>query len=216
MKVVVIGSTGYVGKSLMKELEHRNFEILGISRTKKETISSRIKYVNLDVNDTDELLSQIKGYDVLISAYSAGWNNPNYIEDYIKASVSIQTAVRLSGGLRYIIVGGAGSLYVSEGLQAVDTERFPEEFKIVSRASQEYYLNYLKAEEALDWLYVSPPFEMHHGIANGRTGNYRFSELSPIFDENGKSSISVEDLAVAIVDEIKNSDFNKTIYTVAY
>jgi putative NADH-flavin reductase len=216
MKVAVIGSTGFVGSKLIVELVNRKFQVLGISNSTKNSSSfSNLTYINLDVNNTAELASQIEGYDVLISAFSAGWNNPNYHEDFINCSVSIQNAALLAGVSRYIVIGGSGSLYVSADLQAVDTDTFPEEFKTVARAAKEY-LNHLKTEETLEWLYVSPPFEMHPGIINGRTGNYRFGTLNPIFDNNGKSSISVEDLAVAIVDEVESNKFSKTIYTVAY
>lgn len=216
MKIVVIGSTGFVGSSLIRELNHRQFEVLGISNSNTGISSTNIKYVNIDVNKTSELASLIEGYDVLISAFSAGWNNPNYLKDYIDSSVSIQNAARMAKVSRYIVIGGSGSLYVSEDVQAVDTDTFPEEFKTVAMAAKDYYLNHLKGEDELEWLYVSPPFEMHSGIDKGRTGSYRFGTMNPIFDDKGKSSISVEDLAFAIVDEIENKRFEKTIYTVGY
>jgi len=216
MKIAVIGSTGFVGSSLIKELELRNFETLAISRQEIEKTSELIKYVNIDVNNIDKLVSELKGYDVLISAFSAGWNNQNYHEDYMKGSVSILTAASLAGISRFIVVGGSGSLYVKENVQAVDTDMLPLEFKTVAKAARAFYLEHLKQEESLEWLYVSPPFEMHPGIIQGRTGNYRTGILNPIFDESGKSSISVEDLSVAIIDEIENKKFTKTIYTVAY
>lgn len=217
MKIAVIGSTGFVGTNIINELVNRNFEVLGISNSNaKNSTSSNLTFINIDVNKTTELANIIKGYDVLISAFSAGWSNPNYHEDYIKSSISIQKAAIFAGVKRYIVIGGSGSLYVAEGVQAVDTDTFPKEFKTVAKAAKEYYLNHLKGEEILEWLYFSPPFEMHPGITTGRTGKYRFGTLNPIFDHSGKCFISVEDLAVAIVDEVENNKFNKTIYTVAY
>lgn len=217
MKIAVIGSTGFVGSKIINELVNRNFEVLGISNSSTESTSlTNLTYLNIDVNNTNELAENIKGYDVLISAFSAGWSNPNYHDDYIKSSNSIQKAVILARIPRYIVIGGSGSLYVAEGVQAVDTDTFPEEFKTVAKAAKAYFLNHLKNETTLNWLYFSPPFEMHPGITTGRTGNYRFGTLNPIFDTNGKCFISVEDLAVAIVDEVENNKFNRTIYTVAY
>jgi len=216
MKIAVIGATGFVGSTLIKELVSRQFDVLGIANVDKESADANLKYVNLDVNQTSELASLIEGYDVLISAFSAGWTNPNYHEDYITSSVSIQNAVRLAGVGRYIVIGGSGSLYVAEGVQAVATNTFPEDFKTVAKAARAYYLEHLKTEETVEWLYFSPPFEMHPGITKGRTAKYRSGTLTPIFDEQGKCSISVEDLAVAIVDEVENNSFNKTIYTVGY
>lgn len=217
MKVAVIGSTGFVGSNIINELIIRDFIVLGISNSNtKSTTLPNLTYINIDVNNTTELANIINGYDVLISAFSAGWSNPNYHENYINSSISIQKAVILAGVKRYIVIGGSGSLYVDKGVQAVDTDNFPKEFKTVARAAKEYFLNHLKSEATINWLYISPPFEMHPGITTGRTGNYRFGTLNPIFDNNGKCIISVEDLAVAIVDEVENSKFNRTIYTVAY
>lgn len=217
MKVAVIGSTGFVGSNIINELIIRDFMVLGISNSNtKSTTLPNLTYINIDVNNTTELANIINGYDVLISAFSAGWSNPNYHENYINSSISIQKAVILAGVKRYIVIGGSGSLYVDKGVQAVDTDNFPKEFKTVARAAKEYFLNHLKSEATINWLYISPPFEMHPGITTGRTGNYRFGTLNPIFDNNGKCIISVEDLAVAIVDEVENSKFNRTIYTVAY
>jgi len=216
MKIAVIGSTGFVGTSIVNELRHRKFEVLGISNLDKTSTDPNLKYVNLDVNNTAELANPLKGYDVLISAYSAGWANPNYQEDYINSSVSILNAARIAGVARYIVIGGSGSLYVADGVQAVDTDMFPEEFKTVARAAKAYYLNHLIIEASVEWLYFSPPFEMHPGIDKGRTGKYRFGVMHPILDETGKCSISVEDLAVAVVDEMENKNFSKTIYTVGY
>lgn len=217
MKIAVIGSTGFVGTNIINELVNRHFEVLGISNSTTESPSvTNLRYLNIDVNNTSELASHLSGYDVLISAFSAGWSNPNYHEDYVNSSISIQKAAILAGVSRYIVIGGSGSLYVSEGVQAVDTAIFPEEFKTVARAAKAYFLNHLKSEETLKWLYFSPPFEMHPGITTGRTGKYRFGTLNPIFDNNGKCSISVEDLAVAIVDEVENNKFNNTIYTIGY
>ncbi len=215
MKIAVIGATGFVGSKIINELVRRNYEVLAISRDSMVSEHENLKYVGLDIFNTDQLASQIKGYDVLISAYSSGWENPNMHEDFVNGSTSIQQAATLAGVGRYIVIGGAGSLYVTESIQAVDTDEFPEMFKPVARAAREY-LNSLKQEETLNWLYFSPAFEMHPGITTGRTGKYRHGVTNQIFDENGRSSISVEDLAVAIVDEVEEKKYNQTIFTAAY
>lgn len=215
MKIAVIGATGFVGSKIITELVNRNFEVLGISRDSKVSEHQNLKYVVLDVFNTEELASQIKGYDVLISAYSSGWDNPNMHEDFVNGSMSIQQAATMAEIERYIVIGGAGSLYVTESIQAVDTDEFPEMFKPVARAAREY-LNLLKTETNLNWLYFSPAFEMHPGITTGRTGKYRHGTNNPIFDENGRSSISVDDLAVAVVDEVEEKKYKQTIFTVGY
>lgn len=215
MKIVVIGATGFVGQSITKELVDRNHDVLGISKQIKTSEMDNLTYLSLDVNDVEELAKSLKGYDVVVSAFSSGWTNPNMHEDFITGSTSIQKAVILSGVGRYIVIGGAGSLYVAENIQAVDTAEFPEMYKPVALAARAY-LNLLKEETELNWVYFSPALEMHPGIIVGRTGTYRHKALNPIFDENGRSSISVEDVAVVIADEIESPKYSKTIFTAAY
>lgn len=215
MKIAVIGATGFVGSNITNELINRNHEVLGISNHQRHSDNSSLTFVNLNVIKTEELADCIKGYDIVVSAFSSGWNNPTMYEDFIQGSTSIQQAVKLADVKRYIVIGGAGSLYVTDNLQAVDTDDFPEIFKPFALAARDY-LNILKKEDSLDWLYFSPALEMHPGITTGRTGQYRHGILHPISNENGKSIISVEDVAVVIADEIESPKYNQTLFTAAY
>lgn len=215
MKIAVIGATGFVGSNITNELVNRNHEVLGISKQEKTSDKSNLTFIELDVTNVNELANCIKGCDIVVSAFSSGWENPNMHEDFIKGSTSIQDAVKLADVKRYIVIGGAGSLYVADNLQAVDTDEFPELFKPVALAAREY-LNILKNDESLNWLYFSPALEMHPGITTGRTGKYRLGTLNPITNENGRSMISVEDVAVVIADEIETPKYRQTIFTAAY
>ena len=74
----------------------------------------------------------------------------------------------------------------------------------------------LRGETELDWTFFSPAVEMHQGIKTGRTGKYRLGEDNPVYDENGRSVLSGEDLAVAVADELENPRFLKKRFTAAY
>jgi putative NADH-flavin reductase len=97
----------------------------------------------------------------------------------------------------------------------LDTPDFPQEFKAGSTSARDY-LNLLKSENELEWTFISPAIEMHPGGSGKRTGNYRTGLESPVFDEKGKSRISVEDLAVAIADEAENGRHIRQRFTVGY
>ncbi|MBP3944380.1 NAD(P)H-binding protein [Sphingobacteriaceae bacterium WQ 2009] len=215
MKIAIIGISGFVGKTITKELVERNHQVLGICRQNILSDTQNLTYRSLDVNQTDQLAKELAEYDVVVSAFSAGWNQENMHLKFVDGSTSILKAVKLAKVKRFIVIGGAGTLYVNELIQAVDTPEFPEAFKAVALAAREYY-QILKREEDLNWLYFSPAFEIHPGITTGRTGNYRHRMNHPIFDENGKSTLSVEDLAVAIADEIEAPKYSQTIFTAAY
>jgi putative NADH-flavin reductase len=215
MRIVVIGATGFVGSKIVNELVERNHEVLGVSKENKTSDRSILALVNLDVTNVNELADRIKGFDIVVSAFSSGWDNPNMYEDFIKGSISIQEAVKLADVKRYIVIGGAGSLYVADNIQAVDTDEFPAMFKPVANAARDYF-KILKTEETLDWAYFCPALEMHPGLTSGRTGKYRLGTIHPVINDEGRSILSVEDVAMVIADEIELPKHHQTMFTAAY
>lgn len=215
-KVAVIGATGFVGTQVVKELANRGYFVNALARnTSKIEESENVKAIAVDVYNTSELSEILKGNDAVISAFNPGWTNPNIFEDFLKGAESIEKAVEESGVKRFITVGGAGSLYIAENLQLIDTPEFPTEIKPGAEAARQY-LEMIKKNEKLDWTFFSPAIEMHQGTAGVRKGTYRTALENPVFDENGRSVLSVEDVAVALVDELENNQFVKQRFTAAY
>ena len=215
MKVVVIGATGFVGSHIVNELTSRNIQVTGISRNEKVSDKNNLKYVAADVKNVEALAEILKQHNVVVSAFGGGWTNPNVYEDFINGSKAIQQAVKQSGVKRFITVGGAGSLYLSDGTQLVDT--FPQDnpFLPGAKAARDY-LDILKEEKELDWAFFSPAIDMHQGITIGRTGKYRLGTDYPIMDDDGKNILSGEDLAVIIADEVENPKHHQMRFTAAY
>ena len=215
-KVAVIGATGFVGTQVVKELANRGYFVNALARnTSKIEESENVKAVTADIYNTAELSEILKGNDAVISAFNPGWTNPNIFEDFLKGAESIEKAVEESGVKRFITVGGAGSLYIAENLQLIDTPEFPAEIKPGAEAARQY-LEMIKKNENLDWTFFSPAIEMHQGTAGVRKGTYRTALENPVFDESGRSVLSVEDVAVALVDELENNQFVKQRFTAAY
>lgn len=215
-KVAVIGATGFVGTQVVKELANRGYSVNALARnTSKIEESENVKAVTADIYNTAELSEILKGNDAVISTFNPGWTNPNIFEDFLKGAESIEKAVEESGVKRFITVGGAGSLYITENLQLIDTPEFPAEIKPGAEAARQY-LEMIKKNENLDWTFFSPAIEMHQGTAGVRKGTYRTALENPVFDENGRSVLSVEDVAVALVDELENNQFVKQRFTAAY
>ena len=215
MKTAIIGATGFVGSSLVKEFANRKHDVTAISRNPAKESTAGVQYNKANVYNVDELAEAIKGHDIVISAFNPGWTNPDIYDDFLKGAKSIQEAVKKSGVKRYIIIGGAGSLFIAPGVQVVDTPEFPQEIKAGATAARDY-LDILRKETELDWIFFSPAIEMHPGITTGRTGNYRLGLESPVFDDNGQSILSVEDLAIVIADEAENPKHNQQRFTAAY
>jgi putative NADH-flavin reductase len=215
MKIAIIGATGFVGSSILNELASRNHEIIAIARNTKADEKENIKWAKADINNIDELSEILAGNDVVVSAYNPGWANPNIYNDSISGAKAIQEAVKKSGVKRFITIGGAGSLYIAPNLQLIDTPEFPKEIFDGANAAREY-LNIIKEEKELDWAFFSPAIEMHQGTKTGRTGKYRLGLENPVFNDEQRSILSVEDLAVVIADEVETPKHHQVRFTAAY
>lgn len=213
MKIAIIGATGFVGSQVLNEALQRGHAVTAIARnTTKVAARERLTAVNADADDSDNLAKVLSGHDAVVSAYNAGWTNPNLYNDFIKGSEAIQRAVRLAGVKRLLVVGGAGSLEIAPGVQLVDTPEFPEQWKSGAKAARDY-LNIIKKEKDLDWTFLSPAIQLHPGK---RTGVFRLGTDQPVFNDKNQADISVEDLAVAIINELEENRFIKKRFTVGY
>jgi len=214
MNIALIGATGFVGSAVLNEALNRGYEVTAIARnTSKITVKSeRLTLLTADVYDTEGLAKVLKGHDAIVNTFNAGWTNPNLYDDFIKGSESIQEAVKLSGVKRLLVVGGAGSLEIAPGVQLVDSPQFAAEWKTGESAARDY-LNIIKKENDLEWTFLSPAIHLHPGI---RTGAFRLGTDQPVFDAENKSEITVEDMAVAIIDELEQNQFIRRRFTLGY
>lgn len=214
MKVAIIGATGFVGPKVVSEALSRGYDVTAFARQpeKLDIENDNLTKQSVDVLDTEILANLLVGHDAVISTFNAGWSNPNLYNDFLRGCESIQVATKQAGIKRYITVGGAGSLEIQPGVQLVDTPNFPAEYKPGATAARDY-LNELRKEEELNWTFVSPAINLHPGH---RTGVFRLGTDQPVFNEAGKNDISVDDLAVAIINELENNHFIKKRFTLGY
>lgn len=218
MKIALIGATGFVGSALLNELLERNYEVNAIARNTAiiSLENSKLKKTDADVFDEEKLAETVKGSDAIISAYNPGWTNPNLHEDYLKGALAIQNAAERSGVKKLIVIGGAGTLKI-DGNYIVDGPDFPKEIYPGASAVRKYFEDILSKNETLDWEFFSPALEMNmYSNDKEKTGKYRLGTDSPVFDSEGRSRHSVQDLAVAVADELENKKFNRQIFTAAY
>jgi len=215
MKVALIGASGFVGKAVLNELLQKGHEVIAIVRNpEKLEAQPGLTIVKADATNVDELAAAIKGADVAVNTFNAGWGNPNLYDDFLNGSKAIQEGVKKSGIKRLLTVGGAGSLFI-DGKQLVDSPEFPAEYKAGATAARDY-LNEIKKETELDWVFLSPAIEMHPGTSGVRKGTYRLGTESPVFNAEGRSILSVEDLALVIVDEVEQHKYSRERFTAAY
>lgn len=220
MQVALIGPTGFVGAAVLQELLQRGHNVVALVRDPaKLSAQPRLKVVQADVQDAQQVQKSVAGSDALLSAYNAGWTNPNIYDDFMLGSRAIVQGIKDAGVKRYLVVGGAGSLYVAPGVQVVDTPEFPAAIKPGASAARDM-LTELQKESALDWTLLSPPIGFHGGStaqAQGRTSRYRTGQDAPLMQADGQpGDISVQDLAVSLVDALEQHLHSQARFTVAY
>lgn len=213
--VTLIGASGFVGTAILNELLARGHRVTAVVRNpgKIGIRSPSLTVVQADVTDTSALVAACKGRDAVISAYNPGWTNPNIYEETLRNYPLILEAVRQSGVRRLLCVGGAGTLFCAPGLRVVDSGVIPDAIMGGVRSLGEFYLNTLMNEKEIDWIFFSPAGTLEPGK---RTGKFRLGKDDLIVDENGDSHISVEDYAVAMVDELEMPQHHHERFTIGY
>ena len=213
MKIALIGATGFVGSAVRTELLSRGHAVTALARhPDKLAAQAGLTVVKADVADAAQVASAVAGHDAVVSAYNPGWGEAEIQRLFTQGYDSILAGVRQSGVKRVLAVGGAGSLEVAPGVQLVDTPEFPAEIKVAASAARDA-LTLIQKETSLDWTFLSPAMLLNPGV---RTGQYRVGADAPLWAEGGApGSISVQDMAVAIVDEIEKPQHIQKRFTVA-
>lgn len=213
--VVLIGASGFVGTAILNELLNRGHKVTAIVRDPAKVTASNpnLKVIQADVTDTDVLIEASKGKDAVISAYNPGWKNPNIYEETLKNYPLIVDSVKKAGVERLLIVGGAGTLFYAPGKMVMDADDVPAKLLPGIKSLGEFYLNTLRKENDIDWIFLSPAANMTLGE---RTGKFRIGKDDLVVDVNGDSNISVEDYAVAMVDELEQKHHHKERFTIGY
>ena len=209
MKVVLFGASGMIGSRVLTELVSRGHAVTAIARhPEKISAAAGVTVATGDVNNAPSVAATSKGADAVVSAIAPPHENPEAI---VSAYGSLLKGLGTAGVKRLIVVGGAGSLEVAPGVQLVDTPEFPAAWLGIARAHRDV-LPVLKESE-FDWTYFSPAALIQPGE---RTGKFRLGTTRLVATENGESKISVEDYAVALVDELETSKHVRQQFTVAY
>jgi hypothetical protein len=202
MKIALIGASGNVGSRIAAELSARHHEITAIAR-KPAGISALpgLEPFAVDIADTRSLVPILKGHAAVISSVHFVDSDPD----------QLIRAVKASGVPRYLVVGGAGSLQVAPGKLLVDSPDFPKEYEKETRAGC-VFLDRLRAEQELNWTFLSPSALFQPGE---RTGKFRLGKDDLLVNGTG-SSISFEDFAIALADELEKPKHPRQRFTIGY
>lgn len=214
-KILLIGASGFVGSAILKEALDRGHQVTAVVRhpDKITTVNKNLTVKKGDVSLSDTVANLGKSADAVISAYNPGWKNPDIAEETTRGYTAILQGVRKSGVKRFLVVGGAGSLFISPGKRLMDAGVMPESFLPAVRALANVYLIDLTAEKNIDWAFFSPAGDIHQG---DRSGKFRLGKDDLIVNEKGESKISVQDYAVAMIDELEKPAHHRERFTIGY
>jgi uncharacterized protein len=197
VRITVFGAFGSVGRRVVQEARRRGHEVTAVSRRGR---------AGAEVGDARVVADVVRlsaGADLVISATRPG---DGYEGELVDAARALLAGVAETG-VRLLLVGGAASLVTPEGHTVQDAPDFPDELKAIARACAEQ-LDVCRADRAADWTYLSPPVVLEPGA---RTGAFRLGG-----DEQVGVAISIEDLAVALVDEAETPRYRGARFTVGY
>ena len=203
MKVALLGVTGRVGSRLATELLSRAHIVTGIASSSEPSAArAGLTFVQADATVASDLIPILRGHDAVISAIRFATSNPDVLIG----------AVKEAGVKRLLVVGGAGSLEVAPGKTLQDTAKFPAAFK-TEAAGGAHFLETLRRETDLDWTFLSPSADFSPGT---RTRKFRLGSDQLLLDSKGVSRVSMEDFAIAMVDELERPSHSRRRFTVGY
>ena len=229
MKIGIIGASGNIGSRIHAEATARGHDVTAFTRD--GAIARGASWRDLDVFDLDALGTVVASIDVVVSAFHPG-NSARNIGDALQRAIADPTAyARVATNLvkalesrtatRVIVVGGAANLEIAPGVTTDDDDDrlrqvfrsigVPEAYAQAAKGHRDA-LNVLRVSNRR-WTYLSPSAEVYAGE---RSGRFRIGGDQLLIDGAGRSHISYEDFAFAILDEIEEPRHVQRRFTVGY
>lgn len=207
MNVVLYGATGNSGSRILQELISRGHRVTAAARNTSK-LPSTVTAKQDDLSNVDTIASTIRGADAVISAYAPPQDDTDALLGVTERQIA---AVKKVDNIRLIVVGGAGSLEVAPGVTLFASGHLPPAWVPIA-TSHEKALKMLEASD-INWTYFSPAAFFEPGE---RTGKFRLGTNQLIMDSKGDSRISLEDYAIALVDELERPAHERGRFTIGY
>src|SRR2546422_5446288 len=213
MNIVVLGATGNIGRRVVKEALDRGHTVTAVARSPSREVDPRAHFVQADATNVDSVVSAVRGADAVVNAISPRPGSAGKPPSMVTVARTLLSARAKAGVKGLLVAGGAGSLQGPDGVQLVDAPGFPEAYKAEALAQRDALAVYRTQGAGLDWTYFSPAVEIGPGK---RTGKYRTGGDQVVADAKGRSFISYDDYAVAVVDELEKPRFLRKRFTAAW
>lgn len=208
MNVVLYGATGKAGSRILNELVARGHKVTGVARNAAKVPAGMVDFKQDDLSNVDQTAAIMAGADAVVSAYAPPHDDTDQLLGVTERQIA---AVGKAGGVRLIVVGGAGSLEVAPGVTLLASGHLPAAWVPIA-TSHDKALKLLEGS-SINWTYFSPAAFFEPGE---RTGKFRLGTNELISNEKGESRISMEDYAIALVDELEKPAHQRGRFTIGY
>jgi hypothetical protein len=212
--IAIFGGTGYAGGAIRDEALRRGHTVISISRKEAEVAGTAGLIARAgDVHDPALVDHMAVEADVIVVAIRASEQDGLRLADAIPmlAKTAAEHSTRLG------VVGGAGSLHVTEGgPRVVELPTFPDAHKGEALGQADALAALRETTADVDWFYLSPAGGFGSYAPGEATGQYRTGGDVLLADSEGNSHISGADYAKAFVDEIEQPQHRRQRFTVAY
>lgn len=218
-RVLIYGASGRLGGKVVDEALIRGYQITGVTRS-PERLSHRADEIKIAVSDildreaTRKLILDFDNIVVSVGGPPRDQDPANYIAARAaKVLVDVLGPIGQSGP-RIIFVGNLYTLEFADGKTLLELGRAPRTHENYAMfAGHQIALDLFRQANSVNWTIATPP----NGLRlQGRTGQVRWGENTILKDPDGTpSTISPEDFAFAIMEELKNGHYIQKRFTVA-
>jgi putative NADH-flavin reductase len=212
MKILVIGATGSAGSRIVTEALQRGHEVTAASRHRTDPSAGLpdVQVLSLNAADPQQVAQAARTHDVVVGATRPAAGREG---DVIETTAGLAEGTRRADR-RLVVVGGASPLIVpGTGRRALDDPNWvPATIREIATASCRQ-LETLQQAAGLDWTYLAPAAIFQPGP---RIGEYRSGGDQLVIDGSGRSTISMEDYAIAMLDEIETPTTRCAVLSTGY
>ncbi len=208
MKIAIIGANGRLGTKVTEQALDRGMEVKGFIYD-GEIPDERVQVVNKSLFDITK--EDIADCDIMISAYGSGV----HADPALNHQAFLKYIELNDGTDRHLIaIGGAGSLFTDEthASYCYEAPDHPEVLKGISK-NIKLGIDELKKVTNINWTVVCP--SSFFDFEGALTKNYQVgTEGHLIFNEEGKSYVTYNDLAMAMLDIAEQNTYNQMQVTI--
>lgn len=211
LNIAIVGASGQVGRRIVAEARGRGHRVTAMARhvPANDHAVDHVVWLERDIASAPDLASVFAEHDVVISAIRPD-NGREAMLVNLTAAV-VRAAQEAS--IRFVIIGGAAPLRLPDQPEFTVLTApglLPPSVVPIATASQHQY-EWTRSRLGRNGTLLCPPASL---VPGHRTGTYELGTDTLVGEVQGPWEISLEDFAVAAVDEAEQARHSGRAFTV--